>query len=92
MRLFPWPSSVQSPSHAFRAYRLFSLKLLDNVRLQVLRLLRASPAVLDLTVLANEELLKVPFDSLQSHKPGLLVLQPLESRVRLVAVDLHTTH
>lgn len=82
----PFPYTLCRRSH--KGIALFSLKLLDNVRLQILRLLRASPASLDLAILANKELLEVPLNPLQSHEAGLLVLQPLEGRIRVVAVDL----
>ena len=71
-----------------QASRLLSLNLLDNIRPQILRLLSARPAPLDFSILADQELLKVPLDALQAHQAGLLVLEPLEGRVGFVAVDL----
>ena len=52
------------------------------------RLGGAGPAALDLAVLADEELLKVPLDALQAHEAGLLLLHPLPNGLRAVAVDL----
>lgn len=65
-----------------------SLKLSLNRSLQALRLSSASPSTLDLAILANQELFKVPLDSLQTHDTGLLVLHPLENGLGLVAVDV----
>jgi len=48
----------------------------------------AGPAALDLAILADEELLKVPLDALQAHEPGLLLLHPLPDGLWVVAVDL----
>jgi hypothetical protein len=68
--------------------RLRSSNLFLNLRLQVLRLLRARPPVLDFAIAPNQKLLKVPLDALQSHQPGLLVLEPLKRRLRIAAVDV----
>ena len=62
--------------------------LLDNGGLERLGLGGAGPSVLDLAVLADEELLEVPLDPLQAHDARLLVLEPLPQRARLVAVDV----
>ena len=68
--------------------QLFPLDLLDDISLQILRLLGAGPAPLNLAVLAHKELLKVPLHPLQAHEAGLFVLEPFERRVCFVAVDL----
>lgn len=65
-----------------------SLQLGLNSTLDRSRLGGAGPAALDLAVLADEELLKVPLDALQAHEPGLLLLHPLPHGLRAVAVDL----
>lgn len=67
---------------------LLSLELCLNRSLQSLRLGSASPSPLNLAILANQELLKVPLDSLQAHDTGLLGLHPLEHGFGLVAVDV----
>jgi hypothetical protein len=48
----------------------------------------AGPPSLDLAVLADEELFKVPLDALQAHEARLLLLHPLPHGLRAVAVDL----
>jgi hypothetical protein len=63
-------------------------QLLLNLRLQPLRLRSASPPRLDLAVLSDQKLLKVPLDPLQPHESRLLVLQPLEHGIRRIAVDV----
>lgn len=65
-----------------------SLQLSLNRSLQSLRLSGARPSTLDLAILANQELFKVPLDSLQAHEAGLLCLHPLEYGLSLVAVDI----
>lgn len=65
-----------------------SLELSLNRGLQALGLGGASPSALNLAILANQELLKVPLDSLQPHDTGLLGLHPLENGLGLVAVDV----
>lgn len=65
-----------------------SLQLRLNRALDGSRLSGAGPAALDLAVLADEELLKVPLDALQTHEAGLLLLHPLPNGLRAVAVDL----
>lgn len=96
----PWlPSSGQTTPVRRKLFSLLtwtkqavSLRLLLNlgndVLLQRLRLGGARPAVLDLAIPANEELLKVPLDALQAKNTGLLLLQPLENWVCGVAVDV----
>jgi len=64
------------------------LQLSLNRGLQSLRLGGACPSALDLAILANQELFKVPLDSLQAHEARLLCLHPLEYGLGLVAVDV----
>lgn len=87
VQLYPIPSHpIQGiSSHLVRS------KLLLNLRLEVLGLLRAGPAPLDLAIAANEELLEIPLHALEPHKPGLLRLEPLEHGGCRVAVDLQST-
>ena len=73
------------------AHRLFTSQLLLNIRLEILRLLSARPPALDLSILANKELLKVPLDTLEAHEARLLVLEPFEGGVCGCAVDLCAT-
>lgn len=61
--------------------------LLDD-RHEVLRLLRAGPPVLDLSIASNKELLKVPLHPLQPHEARLLVLEPLKRRVRIRSIHI----
>lgn len=68
---------------------LFRSKRLLNIGLEVLGLRQARPPLNDLAVPANEELLKVPLDTLESHDAGLLLLKPLEDGLGLVAVDVN---
>ena len=84
-RKIPSPNPSINPSIHLNH---LSLKLPLNRALNSLRLSSASPAALDFTVLADEELLKVPLDALQAHKPGLLLLHPLPHRLGGVAVDV----
>ena len=65
-----------------------SLELSLNRALDRLWLGGAGPAALDLAVLADEELLKVPLDALQAHEAGLLLLHPLPHGLGAAAVDL----
>lgn len=67
-------------------------QLLQNSLLQGLGLGGASPATLDVTIPANEELLKVPLDNLQAQQARLLLLEPGEQRVGVVAVDIGLLH
>jgi len=67
-------------------------KLLENGLLERLWLGDAGPAALDLAVAADEELFKVPLDSLHAEKTRLLGLEPLEQRLGLVAVDVDLAH
>jgi hypothetical protein len=67
---------------------LFVVQLLLNLGLEILGLLGTRPPALDLAIAANEELFKVPLDTLQAHESGLLVLEPFECWVCSCAVDL----
>lgn len=64
------------------------LELRLNRALDALGLGGARPAALDLSVLADKELLKVPLDALQTHEAGLFLLHPLPDGLGLVAVDV----
>jgi hypothetical protein len=64
------------------------LELRLNRALNTLGLGGAGPAALHLTILADEELLKVPLDALHAQETGLLLLHPLPHGLGLVAVDL----
>ena len=65
-----------------------SLQLSLDRSLQALRLGSTRPSTLDFTILADQELFKVPLDSLQAHESRLLCLHPLEHGLGLVAVDV----
>jgi hypothetical protein len=80
-----FPSQFVLSSHSAP---LLSLQLRLNRSLQSLRLSSTRPSALNLTILANQELFKVPLDSLQTHETGLLCLHPLEYGLGLVAVDV----
>jgi len=67
-----------------------SQRLQDRL-LQTLRLRSRSPPVQNLSILANQELFKVPLDSLHAHETWHLLLQILEYRFCLVAVDVRLT-
>lgn len=67
-------------------------QLLQDGRLQRLRLGSRRPAPLDGPVLADQELLKVPLHHLQAEQAGLLRLEPLEEGARVVAVDVDLGH
>lgn len=45
-----------------------------------------------MAISANEELLKVPLDNLQAQQARLLLLEPGEQRVGVVAVDIGLLH
>jgi hypothetical protein len=68
-----------------------SLQSSLNRSLQRLGLGSTRPSTLDLAILANQELFKVPLDSLQTHETGLLWLHPLEYGLGLVAIDVGFT-
>lgn len=63
-------------------------QLLLDGGLDASRRCRAGPALLDLAVAADQELLKVPLDALHSKDARLALLQPLVQRVGLVTVDV----
>lgn len=79
---FPHKIILNPPNLSLR------LELRLNRALDTLRLGGAGPAALDLAVLADEELLKVPLDALQAHEAGLLLLHPLPHGLGAAAVDL----
>ena len=91
----PWPllSFVFSSSNPCDARDVCLLiERAQDVLLEGLGLGDAGPAALDLAVLADEELFKVPLDPLEAHEAGLLVLEPDEEGVRVVAVDVGLLH
>lgn len=65
---------------------------LNDLVLELLGLGGAGPAIDDLAVTADQELLKVPLDPLKTKQTRLLLLQPLIQRVRIVAVDVDLGH
>lgn len=77
-----------APPQLHDRYPLFRTQLLLNLGLEILGLLGACPAALDLAVATDEELFKVPLDALEAHDTGLLVLEPLEGGFGVGAVDL----
>lgn len=64
------------------------LKLLDNRVLQTLRLGDRGPTVNHLTVSRDQELLKVPLDTLETQCAGHRLLHPRENGRGLVAVHV----
>ena len=64
------------------------LQLVQNRRFQTFWLRHTPPPLLDLTICADQELLKVPFDPLQSQQSRGLLLHPLIHRLRLIAIDI----
>lgn len=64
------------------------LKLSQNLLLKRLGLRRRGPTPNNLAITANQELLEVPLDTLETHDTRLLRLHPLEQRSSLVAVDI----
>jgi hypothetical protein len=71
--------------------RLLS-KGLKNGLLKALGLGSTGPSALDLSVTTDEELLKVPLDTLEAEKTGLLVLEPGPEGVGAVAIDVGLLH
>lgn len=69
-------------------FGLTLLQLLQNRGFQTLRLRRARPPLLDLPILADQKLFKVPLDPLQAHQPGLALLHPLVDGLGVGAVDV----
>jgi len=84
--------STSKPSHTSLGLSTLGLPslldLLDNRPLQRLGLGKSSPARDNLSISANEELLKVPLDVLDAHDTGLLLLHPGEDGCRILAVDV----
>lgn len=68
------------------------LDSLNDLVLELLGFSGASPAVDNLAVTADQELLKVPLDPLKTKQARLLLLQPLIQGVRIVAVDVDLGH
>jgi hypothetical protein len=77
-----------NPLFIFSPSQHLSLQLSLNRSLERLRLGSACPSALNLAILANQELFKVPLNSLQAHETGLFCLHPLEYGLGLVAVDV----
>lgn len=74
-------SSPLSPHPFLPIPNLFLTQLLLDLGLEILRLLGARPPSLDLAIASDEELFKVPLDTLEAHEAGLLVLEPFEGGV-----------
>ena len=68
------------------------LQLIQDWLLQRLRLRRAGPSRLDLPIPSDQPLLKVPLNHLHAQQTRLLLLQPLEQRIRLFAIDIGLAH
>jgi hypothetical protein len=64
------------------------LQLFQDRFLQRLGLRCRCPTVFDLSIFANQELFKIPFDPLQAHDSRLGVLHPLPQRIRIISIDL----
>lgn len=77
------------PHRLLRGGRLDGL---NDLVLELLGLGSAGPAVDNLAVTADQELLKVPLDPLETKQTRLLLLQPLIQGVRIVAVDVDLGH
>lgn len=93
------PSPKQAPQARRSSLALIHhLQLTLHTQLRQNRLLQriwlggARPAPLDLTVTANQPLLEIPFHTLHAQQTWLFVLEPLEERVGLVAVDVGLAH
>lgn len=78
---------IKHPCHLSLLLQLFKDSLLQRLRLG-----RAGPSALDLSVSSNKELLKVPLDTLQAHQTRLLLLEPLINGRGPVAVDIDLLH
>lgn len=59
-----------------------------DIFLDRFRLRRACPAFHGLAFGGNQKFLKVPFDHLQSHNTGFLLLEPFEQWRSIVTVDV----
>lgn len=80
-----------TPHQRIPALRVRRQRVKDRL-LERLGLSRRSPAADDLSVLPDEELLKVPLDPLDAKQTGLLLGEPLEERVGAFAVDVDLLH
>lgn len=65
------------------------LDLLQDGSLERLRLCGTRPSADDLPFRIDQELLKVPLDPLQAHETRHLLLQPVEHRRSVIAVDVY---
>ena len=63
------------------------LQLLLNRPLKTLRLRRTRPPALNLPILPNQKLLKIPLDPRQTHQPRFRILHEIVDGLRVAAVD-----
>lgn len=67
---------------------LLVLQLSLDGRLQLVWRCSACPPLFDLSIFSDEELFKIPLDSLQSHDTWLALFHPLPHRLGFVAVHV----
>jgi hypothetical protein len=73
-------------------FGLFLLQLRKNWLLQSVWFGSRCPPILDFAVTTDQELFKIPLDELNAKQTGLFLLEPLEKRVCVVAIDLSLLH
>ncbi len=64
----------------------------ETYRNSPLRFCSTRPSSLNLAILVHQPLLKVPLNSLHAQKSRLLLFQPLEQRIRFIAVHIGLAH
>lgn len=64
------------------------LNLRNNKLLKIQWVFGRRPSLDNLALLVDQELLKIPLDSLQVHQSWLLSLHPLPKWIRAIAIDL----
>jgi hypothetical protein len=65
-----------------------AIQFIEDGFFERLRLGGARPPTFDLAILSDQELLKVPLDTLHAQQARLLLLHPLVHGLRLVAIDI----